>query len=606
MARLERDPGVLSVEPNVVFDFSIAPNDPLYGESFYSPSPWSWQWGISGWPSLGLQQAWEKTFGTAYVAVLDTGIQENHPDLSYAFRKVLAYRPEHFDRIVDEPKNWTLPGGGAFPYAGHGTHVAGIIAANSSAPWAPAGYPSLPNQGVAGVCWQCSLMVIKVGTVVYTSGGYAVAASLDLLASGLHFAVSGGAQVVNLSLGQGEYDCFGSTGSLRSFCSSLAFAVERDVIVVAAAGNSNANSLQFPASDERVIPVGGEQGGGVQWRMNDLNFFGSNVGPGMRDRGLVAPAREVLSTVYSGWNWNPPYRCGDGDGVPNGPLLGSLNPQPSDGYGYGVCTGTSMAAPHISGAAALLRTVDPLIGRDAIRDRLRQNGHNYASRDNSIGSGRPNVGSAVDALVAGTNRLTPLFSFVRWTWSQPPGGFFYTVVPQRGAAALAGTLPPHDFSKIGWGYEPTGNTISSSGSTYSFPGGSQVARAQLWVFSTHINPRNASQPLAPLRSYVRCGSGRCSTKFMDRHSVHAYSTNLAEENGTLSNYDFVGIEGYVYSTNYPQPSGTVKLMRGFRSSTNEFALYPESEDAGMYGAGYTQRQVIGYAHANLGTRPTTP
>jgi Subtilase family/FG-GAP-like repeat len=158
---------------------------------------------------------------------------------------------------------------------------------------------------------------------------------------------------------------------------------------------------------------------------------------------LAAPARKIVSTVYSNFDWisggaNP---CGDTAG-------------PS-GIGYGWCTGTSMAAPHVSAAAALVKSANPLLGNEAVRARLTSTATCLGStspcatvaEQEKQGYGVPNTEKAVKAALgnaAALNRLTPLFSHYR----NNKKTHFYTSVPQMSMAALAGTIKPGPAPKL--------------------------------------------------------------------------------------------------------------------------------------------------------------
>jgi thermitase len=180
----------------------LLPNDPLYDR----------QWGL---PQIGAPAAW--TVGTGSdvaVAVLDTGVDRDHPDLEGA---VLP--------------GWNAITGGndtSDPH-GHGTSVAGIIAARGD-----------NGQGIAGVCWGCEILPVTV--LDADNRG-----SLADVAAGIVFAVDRGAQVINMSLG--------SANPSRLLEEAVAYAHGEGVVLIASAGNSGSDELRYPAALDGVVGV---------------------------------------------------------------------------------------------------------------------------------------------------------------------------------------------------------------------------------------------------------------------------------------------------------------------------------------------------------------
>jgi serine protease len=326
---------------------------------------------------LDLEGAWAITRGTAYVGIPDNGIQLGHPDLDrpsinwdgkfYPFRVQFAANVIG-GSSVDERQDGVIP-------VGHGTHVAGIIGARTSDASDGAAALNPPSEGAAGICWRCSLIVAKVG-----NGGQP---EMTAVVSGIRHALGAGAQVINLSFGASPGGRIRSTdrcqtegldADYQSFCDLLDRAEEMDVIIVAAAGNRNRSTrthlsgdlatrwpIDFPASDPRSIAVGGLDVNGARWNVRSeqdtIQGLGSNSGEDLADHGLIAPAVDVASTFYSGGRWNGVLECGDEFGE-------------TLGWGYGLCTGTSMAAPIVTGIVALMRSIDPMSTKDVIREVL--------------------------------------------------------------------------------------------------------------------------------------------------------------------------------------------------------------------------------------------
>lgn len=261
------------------------------------------QWGPR---YLNLETAWDHARGHAYVGVLDSGIFDRngttHPDLQANYRRHFSSpflsggAPQTLDE-TESSNNLDV-----LTYAGHGTHVAGIIAANAST--GPG-----TGTGVAGTCWHCSLMI----------GRISLGRTLDAadIAAGIQGLIKRGAQVLNLSLGlvPGP-DCFATPQN--PMCVAMSAAAYWDVAVVAASGNNKDDELDYPARDHRAIAVAGIQEGGALWdqevvlpdsprRVDAPDQLGNNHGSTQL---LVAPARDIVSTFYTARDWAPPFRCG--------------------------------------------------------------------------------------------------------------------------------------------------------------------------------------------------------------------------------------------------------------------------------------------------------
>ncbi|CAG9620627.1 S8 family peptidase [Sutcliffiella rhizosphaerae] len=225
------------------------------------------------------------------VAVLDTGIDASHEDLNVAGgASFVSAEP---DALTDGN--------------GHGTHVAGTVAALNN------------TVGVLGVAYDVELYAVKV---LDSSGGGTLAG----IAQGIEWAIDNNMDVINMSLG-------GSIGSttLRRASDN---AYNSGIVVVAAAGNSGSglgllNTIGYPARYDSVIAVGA-----VDSNNNRASF--SSVGNQLE---VMAPGVAINSTL--------------------------------PGNQYGEFNGTSMASPHVAGAAALLIAQNPNLTNVQVRERLR-------------------------------------------------------------------------------------------------------------------------------------------------------------------------------------------------------------------------------------------
>lgn len=225
----------------------------------------------------------------------------------------VAEGPDGFGRLL--PGIDTVgDGNGAQDFDGHGTHVAGTIA-----------QATRNGFGAAGVAPGVNLLPVQVL-------GADGAGSAVTVARGIVEAVDAGADVLNLSLGTGAPS--------RVIERAVDYATDRGVVLVAASGNAGWNRVDWPAADPDVIAVGA-----VDARLRTASY--SNGGTGLD---LVAPGGDLS-------------RDANGDGYADGVLQETLAGR---GFTFTFFEGTSMAAPHVAGAAALLVAQ---VGRDP--DRVR-------------------------------------------------------------------------------------------------------------------------------------------------------------------------------------------------------------------------------------------
>jgi subtilisin family serine protease len=293
--------GVAILIPATGFAVS-PPNDP----------GWKQQWGLK---KIHAAETWPITRGGGVaVAVIDTGVDLRHPDLR---NRIL---PGH-DFVDDD--------NAASDAKGHGTHVAGVIAA-----------VTFNGFGVASVAPTARIIPIRV---LDASGE----GDPGDVADGIRWAVGHGAKVINLSLAQDEQLPIAGQHLLGDgrVDEAIRSAAARGVVVVVAAGNDDGGGLPETAYDATVpgvIVVGAST-------INDRRAAYSNFGAGLD---VIAPG---------GGNATNPTACGDGDWI----VSTWWNPvtQRSD---YGGGCGTSMAVAHVSGIAAML-IARGLSGPDVVR-----------------------------------------------------------------------------------------------------------------------------------------------------------------------------------------------------------------------------------------------
>ena len=266
-------PGVAWAEPVRAASVNKAANDPLARQ----------QWAIG---KIGLARAWDVETGkpSVVVAVMDTGVAAAHPDLRGQVLPGVDVANNDDDATDDQ---------------GHGTHVAGTIAAASN-----------NRAGVAGVAWGAKILPVKV--LGETGSG----SSCDI-AVGVVESVDRGASIINMSLGM-------AGPCPVVFRVAFEYAAQKKVLSIGSSGNDQLQGAPSaaPGNCEHVLGVGATDS-------NDKPAIFTTWGPQVD---VSAPGVAILSTTID-------------------PKKGT--------YGYGAMSGTSMAAPHVSGLAALVKSKHP-------------------------------------------------------------------------------------------------------------------------------------------------------------------------------------------------------------------------------------------------------
>jgi len=446
-AELEANPEVLYAEPNYRRDLQRVPSDDLFrfqwsltneGQEFASPGPG--QPGRRGTPDADIDapEAWERTTGNASVkvAVIDSGVAE-HPDLAGNVwsnpDETKNGADDDGNGYVDDVRGWDFTGPRGSEDGttdddptGHGTHVSGTVGAEGG-----------NGRGVAGVNWDVSLMPLQA----FDSQG----ASVTDVIEAYDYARREGADVVNAS--------FGAPGGSDAEREAIRRAPE--VLFVAAAGNGGEDgkgddndgggSVNYPCSYdlENILCVAASD-------ENDLLASFSNFGRTSVD--LAAPGVDVASTFEK---------------------VGGAN----DTFVYQ--SGTSMAAPHVAGAAALMLAAEPGLSVGDLRRRILEAVDPRPGLAATVTGGRLNLDRAV-AGAAGS--------------SQPPASS--GAAPPPSATSPAPTPQPSPAPESG----PGGGSFGGGGDGGSGGGGSSDAGA---------DPA-APPPAAPLPSRAPAASARRS------------------------------------------------------------------------------------------------
>ncbi len=402
---LELDPRVSYVSVNGFHGAQTTPNDPQFSS----------QWDLNPVPiSIHATVAWDAFTGngSTLVAVFDSGVDINHPDLKSRIWTNTAEIPSDG---LDNDRNGVVDDlhGASFSAStvsndvsdsqGHGTAVAGIIGASGN-----------NGVGIAGVNWATRILPLKV-----IQDGAAL--DSDILTA-MDYATRAGAKIWNLSLGGGAYS--------RAMSEALDAASARGIIIVTAAGNAGTDidlAPSFPASypAENLVVVAGTDDA------DKLAGF-SNFGVATVD--LAAPATNLLTTLAGG--------------------------------GYGTKSGTSMAAARVSGALSLLWDAAPASPSGVILDQLFQFiTHLDSLKGKLVTGGRLDLGllpgqrivapvapeggfgganpSLPTAPPAFTLPSTPLPSFVSPS-PRLPGAPTLPSTPLMGPGIIPGILPGND------------------------------------------------------------------------------------------------------------------------------------------------------------------
>lgn len=352
---LRQNPSVEFIEPNYIYKASKVPNDVMFGQLWgmlnVGQQDSSRKEGVAG-VDIGAEKAWDITTGSkdVIVAVIDTGVNYKHPDLAdnmwtnEAELNGQTGVDDDGNGIVDDIYganfvNAEKPTGNPLDDNGHGSHCAGTIAGVGD-----------NGIGVVGVAWQARVMGVK-----FLSGSGS--GSLDGALKGIDYAISMGAKVLSNSWGGGGYSDILKAAIERSH--------EANTLFVAAAGNesnNNDSSPTYPATYDvpNVLSVAAIDNRG---KMASFSNYGK------KSVHIAAPGVNVVSSVL--------------------------------GQKYDSYSGTSMAAPHVSGVAVLLASAEPNLTGVEMKQRLMDTAVPIA------GMKGKSVAGLVNAYKALTNEVAP-------------------------------------------------------------------------------------------------------------------------------------------------------------------------------------------------------
>ena len=320
----ELNPNIDLVEPNYIKKTSLTPNDTYYDSQWAHNNV-----GQQGWvpnSDTDTNLAWDLTTGntSVVIAILDTGVNE-HPELQG--RLVDGYDYVYQDNDPNDVQ-------------GHGTSCAGIAAAKGN-----------NNSGIAGVCWDCSIMPVKV----LGDDGYG---EDSIIAAAIQQIAADGVDIISMSLGGGGFNTY--------LENAISYAVDLGTVVFAASGNDDSNVISYPAAYDDCISVGAMSPCNERKSSSSCdgeNYWGSNYGPTLD---FVAPGVKINTITSSGG------------------YTSSFN-------------GTSSACPHAAGIAGLILSVAPNMNPEQVKMVMQMNADDISELgyDNQTGYGKVNAYQSV-------------------------------------------------------------------------------------------------------------------------------------------------------------------------------------------------------------------
>ena len=331
--KISQLPLVEEVSFNYKMKAFVTPNDTYYDTQWAlnnTGQAISYNGNTVGTPGADIdaERAWDITTGSSdvVIAILDTGIDLDHPDLQSGI--VGGYDFVSNDSNANDGNM-------------HGTACASIAAGRTN-----------NLIGVSGICWDCSLMPVKV----LSDDGYG---DFDDIINGVVWASDNGAQVISMSLGGGGY--------VSSFDNAIDYAHDNGTIVISASGNDN-GSISYPAAYDNSLAVGAMSPCNERKSYSSCdgeNFWGSNYGNGLD---FVAPGVRIHSATIGGYTTT--------------------------------FNGTSSACPHAAGVAGLIYSIAPGMPPSEVRLAMQINSVDIGSvgYDNQTGWGRLNAYNAVSNL----------------------------------------------------------------------------------------------------------------------------------------------------------------------------------------------------------------
>jgi subtilisin family serine protease len=355
------DENTLYVEPNYIFKTCLTPNDPEFYLQYALHNTGQTNGTVDA--DIDAPEAWDIETGDEriIIAIHDTGVDWDHPDLAdniwvnpgEDLNGNGIVDPSDFNDIDDDCNGYiddirgydfvnttdnvapgedgTDPDNNPMDFHGHGTHCSGIASASTD-----------NNIGIAGVCWNCTIMPVRIGYKAPSGNGYM---EIDDSAYGLVYAADNGADIISMS--------WGGFSVSQVIWDAVNYSYSKGSILVGAAGNYNTDFRLYPAGYDPVIAVAATND-------EDSKAGFSNHGSWVD---VCAPGVDIFSTLFNDT--------------------------------YISWSGTSMSTPTVAGLIGLILSKNPGYSQDEIRTIIRSTTDpvNYTSR--YIGIGRINAYEAI-------------------------------------------------------------------------------------------------------------------------------------------------------------------------------------------------------------------
>lgn len=487
MKQLNADPRVDYAEPDYIYRAFGTPNDPQYSK----------QWAHT--ERMQSAAAWDITTGsnTVTIAVIDTGIDETHPDLA---GKIVA----GYDFVDDDATPHDLNG--------HGTHVAGIAAALTN-----------NGVGVAGMSWNARIMPVRV---LDASGS---GTNSDIV-SAINWASTHGAKVLNLSLGGPSYS--------SSMQNAVTAATTAGSLVIAAMGNCRtagngcptANPTSYPAAYNNVMAV-------AATNRSDGYAYYSQYGAHC-DIAAPGGAMSYLHDPNGIYSTLPTYSV----------------EMTEEGFSlsYDYLQGTSMATPYVSGLAALIWSVAPGLTPAQVQQAIQNTAvdRGPAGWDQDYGYGRIAPLAALQSVALPAPTLSPISNpehdgAYSVSWSAVSGATGYTLQEDDNASfsspatrySGAATQTAISGQAVGTWHYRVRATAGGLQSDWSAAVSTQVL-PQAPVLATITNPAQADAYLVNWSDVAGATGYR-----LEQSSTSAFSAVTVRYVGATSQYQVTGQPG---------------------------------------------------------------
>ncbi len=359
-------------EPNYVVKAMMSPNDPYYSSSGSWGQSYDDLWGLK---KIQAEKAWDISQGEGVVvAVVDSGIDYTHEDIADNIWQNSAETAgngidDDGNGYADDVKGYDFANSDSDPLDdhGHGSHVAGIIAATGN-----------NSKGIIGVAYKAKIMAVK--GIDKSGSGYD-----SNLAKALQYAADNGADIINNS--------WGGSGNSSTIDTAINYAYNKGCVIIAAAGNSSEDALLvFPANSSQVITVASTDSND---NYSNFSNYGSKIdisAPGGNSADSSDTSRTYENILSLRANNTDIYK--DEKDIVN--------------THYYRARGTSMSCPYVSGTAALILSRKSSLNNEEVRQMLRVSADDLGSDgfDQYYGHGRLNAYEAVNINAVCTAKIT--------------------------------------------------------------------------------------------------------------------------------------------------------------------------------------------------------